>query len=735
MNPFLCAPRWLLALVLVSACGLALAAGPAKEGNHAAAKKPSGAAVTLNLKDADISTLIATVSEVTGKNFVVDPRVKGKVTVISASPMDPAGVYETFLSVLEVNGYAAIPSGESIKIVPEANARTEGGGYVDHVAGAARDDMVTEVFSIQNASAAQLVAILRPLVAQTGHLAAYAPSNSLIISDRAANVERMARLIAQIDANGEREIQVVPLQYAAADDVVRVLTSLAQQARQSDPGAPLPALISDPRSNSVLIGGDSNEREKLLAVIKQLDQPQKENGNTQVIYLNYATAENLAPILEGYAQQVSKASASRGAQTTAAAQAPASPNPYAGAAGGNPEVRVLADKDTNALVITAPPKVMQQLRAVIAQLDIRRAQVLVEAIIAEVSANKSSELGLDYVAYDPNRIALAGILNQSTLSALQSASSLVGTSGTGVSRTTGIASAAAGLIGQGITGIAGYMGSNGAIFGALLHALQSDGDTNILSTPSLVTLDNQEAKIEVGQEVPFLTGQYANTGVANVSGVVNPFQTIDRKDVGLKLGITPTIGEGNSLRMKIELENSSLSSGTAGSANLITNKRTVSNTVSVDSGQILVIGGLIDDHINDSQSRIPLLSDIPLLGALFKARNITHTKSNLMVFIHPVILRSRDEGDYYTRLKYDQTRQAQLEAATGPIPLLGGQRPVLYRYDDYLKRNNQPQPTPPPSAAPAAAAPAPAPSNPPENPPPAAAPENGGAATPAPPAP
>lgn len=702
MNLSSFAPRWWLALVLVSVCTLAAAAGSGKPQANGA-KKSSAAAVTLNLKDADISTLIATVSEVTGKNFVVDPRVKGKVTVISATPMDAAGVYETFLSVLEVNGYAAIPSGESIKIVPEANARTEGGGYVDHVAGAARDDMVTEVFSIQNASAAQLVAILRPLVAQTGHLAAYAPSNSLIISDRASNVERMARLIAQIDANGEREIQVVPLQYAAADDVVRVLTSLAQQSRQSDPGAPLPALISDPRSNSVLIGGDSNEREKLLTVIKQLDQPQKENGSTQVIYLHYATAENLAPILAGYAQQVSKTTSSGGGQATPAAAAAPNVNPYAGATGGNPEIRVLADKDTNALVITAPPKVMQQLRAVIDKLDIRRAQVLVEGIIAEVSANKSSELGLDYVAYDPNRIALAGILNQSTLSALQSAASLAGS--TSSTSTSSLAAAGASLIGQGITGIAGYMGSNGAIFGALLHALQSDGDTNILSTPSLVTLDNQEAKIEVGQEVPFLTGQYANTGVANVSGVVNPFQTIDRKDVGLKLGITPTIGEGNSLRLKIELENSSLSSGTAGSSNLITNKRTVSNTVSVDSGQILVIGGLIDDHINDTQNRIPLLSDIPLLGALFKSRNITHTKSNLMVFIHPVILRSRDEGDYYTRLKYDETRKAELGASTGPIPLLGGQRPILYRYDDYLKLNNKPQSTAPPPEEPPGAAP------------------------------
>ncbi len=288
--------------MVVLCCGLAGALALAQQ------KKDGGAKVTLNLKDADISTLIATVSEVTGKNFVVDPRVKGKVTVVSSSPMDANAVYATFLSVLEVNGFAAIPAGSSIKIVPEANARTEGGGSVNG-GGLAGDEMVTKVFDIHNGSASQLVAILRPLVAQSGHLAAYTSSNSLIVSDRASNVRRLEVLINQMDQNGDRDIEIIHLENASADDVVKVLTTLAQQARQADPGAVQTTVISDPRSNSVLIGGDRAERDKLITLIKELDKPGNNKGDTQVIYLHYASADNLAALLMGNAQP-SKSSSS-----------------------------------------------------------------------------------------------------------------------------------------------------------------------------------------------------------------------------------------------------------------------------------------------------------------------------------------------------------------------------------------------------------------------------------------
>ena len=739
--------RPLLGVLVLVLCG-GLAGGALAEKN--------GAEVTLNLKEADIATLIATVSEVTGKNFVVDPRVKGKVTVVSSSPMDANAVYATFLSVLEVNGFAAIPSGSTIKIVPEANARTEGGGFTSN-RGAAGDDIVTKVFDIHNGSASQLVAILRPLVAQSGHLAAYTSSNSLIVSDRAANVVRMEKLIDQIDQNGDRNIEIVHLENAVADDVVKVLTTLAQQARQADPGAVQTTVISDPRSNNVLVGGELSERQKILNLIKELDKPNSNKGDTQVIYLKYALAENLAPLLMGNAQpsrssssksgsmfgSSSGSSSSFGSNSNVSAAAPVSTAPstssYGGGSGNtNPDLHVLADKDTNALIITAPPKLMQQIRSIINQLDIRRPQVLVEAIIAEVSASKSSELGVDYVAYKPNTIAAAGILNPSTSSALSNLGSLassagsLGSSGLTSGLTGGtstLVGAASSIIGTGGTALVGTRGKDGSIFGGLIKALASDADTNILSTPSLVTLDNEEAKIEVGQSVPQLTGSYANSGVGSINGAVNPFQTIDREDIGLKLGITPTIGEGNTIRLKLEFENSTIASGTAGTANLVTNKRTVSNTVSIESGQILVIGGLIDDQVNDTVNKIPGLGDIPIIGSLFKSRSTDRTKRNLMIFVHPAILRERIEGDYYTQRKYEDTRQAEIRAANGPVPLIGGRPPVLYHYDEYLQNSNAPasitappprgdgpgavsgssaQPAAPASVVPPPAAPAPA---------------------------
>jgi general secretion pathway protein D len=689
--------------------------------------------VTLNLKDADIGTLIQTVSEVTGKNFIVDPRVKGKVTVISSTPMDAAGVYETFLSVLQVQGFATAPSGPAIKVIPEAQARQEGGTYVSAGKGLPRDEVVTHVYAVQNASAVQLVNVLRPLVAQGGQLAAYTPGNMVIISDRAANVQRIERLMAQIDTTGDRDVELIALQNATADDVVKTITALQQQDKQADPTARPSAAIADERSNSILITGDPDDRRKMKELIQKLDAPTKDDSYTQVIFLRYANAESLAPILQGYAQQTvknqSKPSGGSsnfgfGNQSSMSQPAPAptpapSPPSYSGASSGGgmfDRTTIVADKDTNALVISAPPKTMKLIRNVIAQLDIQRAQVMVDAIIAEVSANKSSQLGVDWAIYNPHSIAAAGILNTSTLSAITNAATAAASAGTSSTTTTQLVGAASSLLGQGVTAAGGMSTSNGSIFGALLKALSSDGDTNILSTPTITTLDNEESKISVGQEVPFLTGQYSNTGVSNTAGVVNPFQTIDRKDVGLSLGITPTITAGNTLTLKIELENSNISSGTAGGTNLITDKRTISNKVSIEDGQILVLGGLMDDQLTDAKNSIPVLGSIPLIGALFRSHAIQKTKRNLMVFIHPSILRTTAEGNYFTHAKYDSVRTSQLQSATGAVPLVGGQRPLLYDYNDYLKRTSKPPevmsaPSPgnaAPNSAPESSSPAPA---------------------------
>jgi len=621
--------------------------------------------ITLNLKDADINTLIATVSDVTGKNFIVDNRVKGKVTVISSSPMSSDSLYETFLAVLQVNGFATVPSGGAIKIVPDANVKWEGGAYNTDGSHLARDEVVTHVYQLKNVNAAQLVPILRPLMPQWAHLAAYQANNTLIIADRAANVRRLGKLIAEMDQAGDRDIENVHLQYASASEVVRVLTTMAQQDKQSDPTSKPASVIADERSNSILISGDKADRERLLAVVRQLDVELPDGGATQVVYLRYASAENLAPILEGYAQQT-KQTKGGGAGTAANA-----------GGGDGADARVLADKDTNALIITAAPKAMRQIRDVIAQLDIQRAQVLVEGIIAEVSANKQKDLGVNWTVFNPDRIAAAGILSDSVTTALTNYA------------TSGQASAALGALGQGIN-IAGGSNRGQTIFGVLLQALRGDGNTNILSTPSLVTLDNEEAKFSVGQEVPFLSGSYSNTGTTSTSGIVNPFQTIDRKDVGTTLSVTPQIsGEGNTVKLKLNLEISGIASGAAGSSNLITNKRTLSNVVGMESGQILVIGGLIDDQIQTQRSAIPLLGDIPLFGALFRSTSVKKSKQNLMLFIRPTILRRAEDVDYYSRKKYAVVQQSLIDAANS----VGGKgNPLLQPYDKLL--NDKPPQTP-----------------------------------------
>ena len=623
------------------------------------------AEVTLNLKDADISTLIQTVSEVTGRNFIIDPRVKGKVTVISSSPMDEDSVYETFLAVLQVQGFAAIPSGGTVKIVPETNARQEGSSFSGTASDLAIDEIVTHVYSIQNVSAAQLVPILRPLVPQWGHLAAYAPSNMLIIADRAANVQRMANLIRKIDQSGDRGIEIVRLEYATATDVVSTLSALAQGGGKPQKGAQQQqvAAIADERSNAVLIAGDRAERQKLLEVVAQLDIPVGEDGATQVVYLRFADAENLAPILEGYAEEANRSGKRAGAGKAASATRNQS------------QATVLADKDTNALIITAPPKTKRQIREVIAKLDIRRAQVLVEALIAEVSANKSAQLGVDWAVLNDERIAAAGILDPDTLSGLAAALAPNGSP--------------AGLVSQGINIGAGRDRGDGTSFAVLIKALQGDGDSNILSTPTLVTLDNEEAEISVGQEVPFLTGSFSNTGVSSsTAGVVNPFQTIERKDVGLTLGITPQINEGNTIKLELELEISSLVSSATGAVDLITNKRTLNNTTSVDDGQVLVLGGLIDDSLDDTQRGVPFFSSIPVIGSLFQFRSINKVKRNLMIFIRPAILRKQAEGDIFSRRKYESLRSLQRSMGSTAVPLIGGERILLAPYDQFAERGS-----------------------------------------------
>lgn len=628
---------------------------------------------TLNLKDADINTLIATVGEITGKNFVVDPRVKGKVTVISSSPMTPDGVYQTFLAILAVHGYAAVPSGRVTEIVPEVTAKQHGGVPFGAGSGVPAEEIITRVVKVDNVPAAQLVPILRPLVPQYGHLAAYPPSNMLIISDRAGNVNRIVSIVKRLDRQGNHQVVVVPLQHASAADVVTTLNQLIQQATSKKSSAAPPATaVPDERTNSIVLSGDNDQIARMERVIRSLDAPiSQTEGSTQVVYLHYAEAESLAKILSSYI---------KGVKAQQEGRKPGVPS--AVAATGRSSANVVPAKDINALVITAPPKAMRSLKSIIAQIDIQRAQVLVQAIIAEVSADTSRRLGVNWAAFNSDRIAAASLpgLGQGTIS------SIAGSDGS--------SKALLGLLEPGgINLAAGVLNAGGTSFAILLRALYSDADTNILSTPTLVTMDNQEAEISVGKEVPFLTGSYASTGTSNSNGNVNPFQTIERKQVGLTLKLTPQINEGNTVQLEIDQEVSSLSADSAvvNAVDLITNNRTLKTTVSVHDGDILVLGGLIDNNVQTTVHAVPLLSDIPLLGALFRFRSYDRDKRNLMVFIRPVIMRDRSTASYYTRRKYEAMRDVQLNTRRNAGSSLGNKElPVMPEFEQFQSRLPKP---------------------------------------------
>jgi len=611
---------------------------------------------TLNLKNADIQSLIQTVSRQSGRNFVVDPRVKARVTVISSTPLNAEELYETFLSVLQVHGYAAVPSGDLTKIVPDVNAKQ---GPVPAFSDdqSSSDQLVTKVIKVANVPAAQLVPILRPLVPQQGHLAAYASTNTLIVTDRASNIERLTTIISGIDRPDNDEVQIVRLSHASATEIIRILQSLQSRGGQIDGTPGSVRFASDDRTNSILLSGDPAARSRMRGIIMNLDTPVESGGNTRVVYLRYANATDLLQILTGVSAGQAKIGTSSDKGKDNAAPAPAG-NAVATAAGtqpaavptaslirratqetDRPNVDIQADADTNALIITAPPDEMRSILVVIEQLDIRRAQVLVEAIIAELSTNNSAQLGVNFAVNgaDQNRPAAYTNLGGAT-------QSLIGT----------VASSGASLS-QGLSLALGRFGSGGVDFGVLLSAIASDSDNNILSTPTLVTMDNQEAEIVVGQNVPFVTGTQLSASNDN------PFQTIERQDIGISLKVKPQINEGNNIKMDIEQEVSDVSNtAVTGATDITTNKRSIKTTVLVEDGQTLVLGGLIDDQINDTREKVPFLGDVPLLGSLFRYRTTRKNKRNLMVFLHPTILRDPETADYYSRNKYDDLRSAQL---------------------------------------------------------------------------
>ncbi len=652
-----------ITIILALAAPAALAAPPpslpaGQARNAASHAKPAqgGSQITLNLKDADIREVAQMVSTITGKNFIVDPRAQGRVTVISAKPISADALFSVFLSVLNVHGLAALPSGhDTWKIVPAIEGRQSPG--VENSSNAPGDAMITRVFQLHNVTVAQLVPALRPLMSSQAQLAAYAPSNMLIISGRVANVARIIRLAHQLDQPVDANFSLIKLQYASAVAISQVLTNMLQKGNAQ---GELPMkLAADPRTNSILVSGSPAQQLQVKALINQLDQPTGSTGDTHVIYLHYAKADDLAKILQGYAKaQEQKQKAASGAAQTS----------------NQPGIDVISDKALNALIVTAPPKPLAEIKQIIKELDVRRAQVLVQGIIAELSSSSAAQLGISWAALSSGAAGVTNFPN-GVSSLAQLAQSVSGSSsgslpGGGVS--TGL-----NLPGGLLFGV-GHIVQNGTSFVALLNALSSDSHTNILSTPSLVMLDNEKAKLVSGQKVPFVTGQYTNTGT-NTGGstnLINPFQTVDREQLGLNLEITPQINYGgDTVTLKIDAKNSSIGASVQGAAGLVTNDRELQTTVIAKNHQIIVLGGLIDTNLSQSKQKVPLLGDIPLLGNLFRYRSSNKSRQNLMIFLRPVILRNADDTRGVTNSRYNEIRELQM--GRGPIPLLPGATPPV----------------------------------------------------------
>lgn len=604
---------------------------------------------TVNFKDTDIQEVIRFVAKVTDKTIIIDPAVKGRVQVMSTTPVTSPELYDLFLSILDVQGFTAVESGNVIRIIPAKDARSapvpvRDSNSTNHING----EVVTQVIQLNNISAAKLIPVLRPLAPQQAHMAAYTPSNAIIISDTAANIERIREVIENVDRSAVEETDIVRLKHASAEEVVSMLGKLQQKTAGSDQD-PTKVLttVADKRTNSILLNGDQMQRARMRALISHLDTPLAQSGNVQVIYLEYADAKDLASVLTKIIQNIEGMATAEGAKSS-----------------NNKKAAIEADEGTNSLIVTADADIMQSLQSVIQRLDIRRAQVLVEAIIVEMSNTNDKALGIQWLFLNDS-----GGYGSSTSNGLnQNIAGAVTGGGTPEESRANIAGAISGVTGQ-VLGIGRV--SDDLSFNVVLNALAADTDANILSTPSLLTLDNQEASITVGQNVPFVTGSYTATGAGGSTNPGNPFQTIERENVGINLKVTPRINEGDSLVLEIVQEVSSIFGGTDGldASDIITNERKIETKVLTDDGKTIVLGGLIQDDVQESETKVPLLGDIPYLGRLFKSTSSTKIKRHLMVFLRSTIVRDARALDGATAEKYRLLRDRQ-EINAGSVELL-----------------------------------------------------------------
>ena len=582
--------------------------------------------MTLNLNKTDIRTLIETMSNITGKNFIVDPRVSGEVTVISSASVTPEEAYEIFVSVLRVHGFSIVPSGQALKVIPNMNAKQSGVPTVEERR--VNDDVVNRVVRIKHSQANQLIPILRPLLPQEAHLAAHPTSNTLLITDTASNINRILEIVSSLDIKQDSEIEIILLENTQASDLVKIIQQIQKKgSQQNEPFSNQNTFTADNRTNSIILNGSFQWRKDLKKLIYQLDRPTDKSDDTEVIFLKHAIAKDILGVIQNIGRhQIDSQKKGQGA-------APA----------GSQLFDVQADESTNALILTASPLVAKTIKKVITQLDIRRAQVHIQAIIAEVKYEKAMELGIEW-ASEPITTGSGTIGNITLPISGGTTSSILNYPST---------------IGSGFS--LGYI-TNGTLTG-LVKAFANDGDTNILSTPSLVTLDNEEASITVGQNVPYVTGSYT------IESDDNPFQTVERKDVGIKLKVKPNINEGDTIKLNIEQEVSNVDA-TSNVEGLVTNTREIKTTVIVDDSQVIVLGGLIQDEMTDAESKVPFLGDVPVLGNLFKSKKSTKEKRNLMVFLLPRIIRDNEDNRAITSLEYDKMRSLQLEARAVGVTLL-----------------------------------------------------------------
>ena len=619
---------------------------------------------TANYRDADIRMVVEQVQQVIGRTIIVDPRVRAQLTIFSSQPMTADAFYQTFLAALEVHGFIALESGNSIMIVPDANARFGAG-----------EDFVTQAIFLDNVNAQQLVPILRPILPQAAHLAGHQTSNSLIVADRPQNIRRVTELVRRLDQASTQDVEVIQLENASADEVVRMLGQLNTAAQAAGASPPI-QVIADPRTNSVLLSGAGVIKLQMRALIAHLDTPSAEGGDTLVRYLNYADAEDLATKLQ-----------TQFGGTGGGGAAPPTPEGASPAVSG--PVTIWADPGTNALVINAPERVRADMLAIINQIDIPRLQVQVDAIIVELSEEETAALGVTWLRADDEFLGITNFANAG-------GGGILGLAGAAATDPPNIQAIAEGIS----IGIGKISGAGG--WAALLNALRGEGETNIISTPQIVTLDNEEAEIRVGQEIPLISGQFTNTG-AN-QGSVNPFQTITREQIGTNLKITPQINEGSGVKLDIEQETSSLAAAVEGAADLITNTRTITTSVFVNDGDVLVLGGLIDDQLREGDRRVPGLGRIPGFGWLFRSRTSDRSKTNLMVFIRPTILHNAADARFQTNAKYRYIRDLQQQMAEDPVMLMREferpQLPPLPEEEELPRPDEEPPETVLPNAAP-----------------------------------